>query len=100
MDVQSTIRNRQSSIVLAVREPAIQHEVNQNAGNADVHPQRPRPFGDGAVTGVAGAQAAAQRDDHHGDNYDGERHMRNEHHKINLPPEPLTEKKNVAYMYV
>lgn len=83
-------------MILAVWKPLIEHEVYEHPGDADVHPEGKGPARDGAVSVVASPQAAAQRDDHHGHNYDGKRDMRNQDDKINRAPYSLAEKKNVS----
>jgi hypothetical protein len=57
-DFQSTLNNHKSSIFLAMREPLVKHEIHDHASDRDIHPQRPSPFGDGAMLVVAGVQSA------------------------------------------
>src|ERR1700757_4942135 len=60
---ETSIFRRSVAISLTVREPAVEHEINQDAGYAHVHPERPSPSGDGAMTIIAAPQPPAQRND-------------------------------------
>ena len=42
---------------LAVRKPLVQHEIYDDAGDRNVHPQRPSPAGDCTMLIVASTQA-------------------------------------------
>src|SRR5437660_1950014 len=55
-------------------EPVVEHEVDENAGDRDVQPEREGPAGDGAMAIEALAQGSGQRNkyqrhDHYRQNY-------------------------------
>ena len=79
-----------------MRKPPVQHEVNQHPGHAYIHPQRPSPSRNRAMPIIAPPQPAAQRDDHHGHDHDGECDVWDQKPKINRAPNALTQKMNVA----
>ena len=83
------------ALILAVRKPLVEHEIYDHAGDADVHPQRPRPARNRSMAIIAGPQAAAQRDDYQGNDYDRKRDVRDEYDQINNMPKVVAEKADV-----
>jgi len=59
-----------ASLRSTVREPLVQHEIDNHARNRYIHPKRPGPARDGAVLGIAALESAGQRNDcqRHDDN--------------------------------
>lgn len=70
------------SKVLVLHEQLIQHEVDDDAGNADVHPERESPARNRLVQGVAGPQGARERDQHQRHDDDGQDRMAHQDGKI------------------
>jgi hypothetical protein len=83
-------------VPLAVRKPLVQHEVYEHSGDAHVHPQRPRPARDGAMAVIAAAQPAAQCNDDHWHDDDGQGDVRNQHDQVNDVPEVTAQEPDVA----
>src|SRR5271165_4739465 len=81
---------------LAMREPLIQHEIYQHAGDADVHPQRPGPARDRPMLIITSPQPADESDDHHGNNHNRERHMGDEYDQINNMPKVVAQKTDIS----
>ncbi len=83
-----------------MRKPPVQHEVYEHPCDADVHPERPGPPCDGAMAVIAATQPAAQRNDDHGDDHDGERHVWNQHDQINDVPEAAAQEADITHVRV
>src|ERR1019366_5576407 len=83
-----------------MREPLVQHEIHDHAGDGYVHPQWPGPAGDGAMLRISGLESATQSDNRKRHDDDGQRDMRSENRKIDGSRPSLAEKTDVADLEV
>ena len=86
--------------ISTVREPLVEHEIDDDSGDRHVHPEGPGPARYGAVFVVTAFQTSGQGDDGHWYDYDRERYVRDQDCEVDWASPSLTEKKDVAHLPV
>ncbi len=79
-----------------LHEQLIQHEVDDDAGDADVHPEREGPARNRPVQRVAGPQCARERDQHQRHDDNGQDRMAQQDREIERARPAVSLKQNVS----
>src|SRR5258708_3205809 len=78
----------------------VQQDVDEHAGDRDVHPDRERPARDGAMPRIVGLETARERDDGQRQYHEGQADVRDQNREVQRTDEPLPREPDVADLRV